>query len=278
MSKRDCRVIVCIAIILTAISFNTHRVEASSLWASGGGTLSLSPINAANGTVGPAVSINGVTRVLTDLATASGSQGSLLWGLSGFFGDGPLVAIDPVTKQVVSSVAISPAFATGQAIQSLAIDPVDGEFYGATTTGLYRIAPATGTATLVGATALPVDKALGFDASGNLYGITNHDRLVAVNKATGATSQVAVLGVQEMEDIAVQPETGVMYGIGYGPDYSLYQINLNNGALVNLGPSLLRPNGLAFTVVPEPAALVLLAMGTCALAVPRRRPTSHNRV
>jgi hypothetical protein len=81
-----------------------------------------------------------------------------------------------------------------------------------------------------------------------------------------------------MEDIAVQPETGVMYGIGYGPNYSLNQINLTNGALVNLGPSLVRPDGLAFTDVPEPAIFVLLAVGACVLPAHRRRPTAHNRV
>jgi hypothetical protein len=149
---------------------------------------------------------------------------------------------------------------TPQKISSLAIDPVTGDFYGASSTNLYRISPATGATTLVGGTVLPVGKALGFDVLGNLYGIANENQLVAVDKASGATSLIATLGVFRMEDIAVHPESGAMYGIGYGPDYSLYQINLTTGSLVNLGPSLVRPNGLAFAAVPEPSALVLAAM------------------
>jgi hypothetical protein len=58
-----------------------------------------------------------------------------------------------------------------------------------------------------------------------------------------------------------------MYGIGYGPNYNLYQIDLTTGALVNLGPSVTRPNGLAFAAVPEPTAptLSLLVMACCLL-------------
>jgi hypothetical protein len=258
-----------LALLLSAIG--AGNAEASALWASGGGTLSLTPINATNGAVGPVMAITGVTRALSDLA----GQGSLVWGISGGFGDGPLVAMDPVTKQIVSSISIAPKFTAAQSIESLAIDPLSGEIYGATSTNLYRISPATGMATLVGATALPVDKALGFDAGGNLYGIGNHNRLVVVDKSTGGTSLVAALAVQEMEDIAVQPETGVMYGIGYGPNYSLYQINLTNGALVNVGPSLLRPTGLAFATVPEPNAAIL-AMIALPMAVCFARTSSRN--
>jgi hypothetical protein len=265
----------CVAIALCVMVVSSHGAEASALWASGGGILSLTPINPANGAASSPVAINGLTRTLTDVAGESTSHGSLVWGVSGFFGDGPLVSMDPATKQVVSSVAITPTLTA--AIQSLAIDPVSGQFYGASTSALYRIAPATGAATLVGATALAVDKALGFDANGNLYGIANDNRLVAVDKGTGATSLVAVLGVERMEDIAVQPETGVMYGIGYGPDYSLYQIDLTNGTLVKLGASLIRPTGLAFAALPEPASIVIVAAGLFCLSF-RRRPTSHNRI
>ena len=52
-------------------------------------------------------------------------------------------------------------------------------------------------------------------------------------------------------DIAVRPEDGVMFGLGFGAgpahDYSLYQINLTTGAVTDIGPSIGRPGGLAFT-------------------------------
>lgn len=161
-------------------------------------------------------------------------------------------------------------------IRSLAIDPTDGAFYGATTASLYRIAPDTGMTTLVGAVAMPVDKALGFNAQGNLFGIWNNNNLVSINKSTGATTLVSALNLWRMEDIAARPEDGVMFGLGFG--YSLYQINVDTGELIEIGPSLGRPGGIAFTLVPEPSAAVLGAMAACALlAVPRsqfsRRPS-----
>jgi hypothetical protein len=256
------------ALALLLLVSGAENAKASALWASNGA--SLTPINVANGAIGSAVSINGATAGWSDLAGANGLQGALVWGIGGFLTDTPLVAMDPLTKQVASSVTITPSFTAAQTIRSLAIDPESGAFYGASPSGLYRIAPTTGAATLVGATALGVSMALGFDGAGNLYGVANQNQLVAVNKATGATSLVATLGVLRMEDIAVQPETGVMYGIGYGPDYSLYQISLTDGALVKLGPSLGRPNGLAFAAVPEPATIVLIAMGSWIVAACRR--------
>jgi hypothetical protein len=245
----------CLAV--TSLGIGASAATASALWAVGGGNNSLYPINVVTGAVGTAVAISGgPSDFYTDLAGANGSQGVVTWAVSGFTAGNRLWALDPVTKQILSSVTMT----APQTIWSLAIDPLTGEFYGASTTSLYRIAPATGTATLMGATPLAVDKALGFDLAGNLYGIANQNQLVKVTKATGATSLVTTLGVTRMEDIAARPETGVMYGIGFGANYSLYQINLMSGALVNLGNSLLRPDGLAFAAVPEQRTLMLAAM------------------
>lgn len=141
---------------------------------------------------------------------------------------------------------------------TLAIDPTSGEFFGTSDAALYRIAPGTGATTLVGTTSLPVGRGLGFDLRGNLYGIANLNQLVAIDKLTGDTSLRATLDVIRMEDIAARPEDGVMYGIGYGPDYSLYQIDVDTGDLVKLGDSLARPSGLSFAAIPEPSTLVLV--------------------
>ena len=95
-----------------------------------------------------------------------------------------------------------------------------------------------------------IEKGLGFDATGNLYGIGSNT-LVAVDKLTGAMNAISPLNVDRMEDIAVRPENGIMYGLGY-PNYDLYQINLASAALTKVGPSFARPSGVAFTSLPSP--------------------------
>ncbi len=244
--------------------------SASALWGNLG--TPLFPINVETGAAGSALKITGAPSTgFSDLAGDPQSQGALVWGVSGFGTNNLLAAVNPSTMAVQSLVTIT----SPEQMRSLAIDPSNGDFYAASTTSLYRLFPDTGMATLVGTTLLPVDKALGFDSSGNLYGIANENQLVAVTKTTGQTSLVGTLAVYRMEDIAVRPETGVMYGIGYGPNYSLYQINLTNGALVNLGPSVVRPSGLAFAAVPEPATLTVsvLALVGCRLHRCTRRKT-----
>jgi hypothetical protein len=245
-----------LALTLVSLCVASSSALAAALWATGG--TALIPINVENGAIGPTVNFMGATLGYTDLAGDPASQGNLVWGVSGFGTDNRLIALNPSFKQIVSSIPI-----TGpERIASLAIDPITGSFYGASTTSLYQISPATGAAKLIAATALDVDKALGFDLLGNLYGIANENQLVAVDKASGSTSLVATLPIFRMEDIAANPETGVMYGIGYGPNYSLYQIGLPDGSLTNLGPSLGRPNGLAFAAVPEPSAAGLMIVAT----------------
>jgi hypothetical protein len=232
-----------------------RSASASALWGNSG--VRVSPINVATGAPGPIVSFAGASTIgFSDLAGDVRWQGPLLWGVSDFGANRHLQALNPATMAAQASVPISGP----EPIQSLAIDPLTGEFYGGSATSLYRIGLDTGIASLVGVTPLPIEKALGFDGAGNLYGIANENQLVAVNKSTGETSLISTLNVFRMEDIAVQPESGIMYGIGYGPNYSLYQIDLTTGALVNLGPSTTRPSGLAFTAVPEPATLTLSAL------------------
>ena len=158
--------------------------------------------------------------------------------------------------------------ATG--MNTLAIDPTTGEFYGASLTNLYRISPDTGATTIVGSTGQNVGNALGFDLAGNLFGVANENQLLSIDKATGATTLVATLAAQFIEDIAVKPETGVMYGIGYGPEYNLYQIDTTNGSLTKIGASLSRPTGLAFADVPEPVSVIYAFIAMMSLSVRRQ--------
>lgn len=260
-------------LIAACLALATYSSKSSAsaldpiLW---GSTGQLYPLDIATGALGPSVAFSGPTPFsATDLAGDATTQASLLWGVTF---SGQLTAYSPLTAKVLSTKAI----VSPETISTLAIDPTTGFFYGASLNNLYRIAPATGVATLVGATTQPVNKGLGFDKLGNLYGIGNENRLSAVNKTTGAASLIATLALYRVEDIAVHPQTGVMYGLGYGfnPDsYSLYQINLADGALTRLGPSVTRPSGLAFTAVPEPAAALIATLGAIVILLrPSQRP------
>lgn len=236
------------------------------LWGSAG---RLTPLDIATGAVGPSVTFNGSTSFsATDLAGDAVTQASVLWAVTF---NGQLTAHSPLTGKILSTKAI----VSPETISTLAIDPTTGFFYGTSGTSLYRLVPDTGVATLIGATTLLVDKGLGFDNLGNLYGVGNQNKLSAINKTTGAASLIAALSLNRMEDIAAHPQTGVMYGLGYGfslDSYSLYQINLADGALTRLGPSAIRPSGLAFTAVPEPTAALIATLGAIAvlLKTPRR--------
>jgi hypothetical protein len=176
-----------------------------------------------------------------DLASDPLRQPRVVWAIRNSINGNELIAVDPFDKKLLSLTVLD----APTPIDSLAIDPTDGALYGASASALYRISTETGQTTLVGPTSMSVAKALGFDATGTLYGIANNNVLVSVNKQSAATTVVATLALGRMEDMAVRPEDGVMYGLGYA--YNLYQIDLATGALKTVGPSVIRPSGLAFT-------------------------------
>jgi hypothetical protein len=150
-----------------------------------------------------------------------------------------------------------------------------GQFYAVSPTTLFQINPITGGATLIGQTTFDVRKAIGFDLAGNLYGtgiVDMQHMLISINKAS-AEAEVVGLADAKLEDIAIRPENGLMYGLGYGGDpaaYSFYQIDLTTGSLKDIGPSLGRPGGLAFTGIPEPTTFALLMLAIIGLAFHRR--------
>lgn len=262
--------------LLIASASPITAASGSQLWGTNSGSSSnfgLSPIDIATGAVAPMINIGAVgTASVDDMASDPMRQPGVVWGVRNPLAGNQLVSIDPFGQQLLATTSIT----APEAIRSLAIDPLTGLFYGASTANLYRINDQTGATTLVGPTALAVDRALGFDSLGNLFGVANSNVLVSVNKQSGATSTIATMPLSRMEDMAFDPDSGIMYGLGFG--YSLYQINLASGALNVVGPSLGRPAGMAFTIVPEPTTMLLCFSLLLTLATHSSRHSLNRRV
>jgi hypothetical protein len=236
--------------------------------------LSIFQIDPATGTVGERITIHDShsrTGVL-DFASDPFRNSATVWSLHNTELNGyELLSFNPYEQKLLNNVPIDDSLA----LQGLAIDPTTGHFYATSSTALYQLDPITGHADLIGPTSSRADAALGFDLDGRLFG--NFGRtLVSVNKLTGETSIIANIDARPA-DIAVRAEDGLMYGLGFGNDpnvdYSLYQIDTATGNVTNIGPSVGRPAGLAFTRVPEPATpglIVVAWMGVLALFSPSR--------
>jgi hypothetical protein len=203
----------------------------------------------------------------SDAASDPARMPNEIWGVQG--NSHLLTAVNPATGQVVHSVNLNTT-GTQNAINGLAIDPVSGDFFGASSSALYKIDPTDGDTTLIGATSKRIDQALGFDAAGILYAVATDQELVIVDTTTAVLTSVASLGVRA-EDLAARPEDGVMYALAYNsPDYQLITIDMSDGSVHLVGNSFSRPTFLAFTGVPEPSA-VLIALVGFAIVSPRYR-------
>ncbi|WP_146447960.1 hypothetical protein [Bythopirellula polymerisocia] len=260
-----------LSICLSWIISSNSLLKASQLWGVDSGsrsTLTLVPIDLATGAVSAGSTlVTPQTAGADDMASDPLREPNLVWAVTTSFTTTQLVSINPFTSQLVSNIPLL----SNSPVRALAIDPLTGSFYGATSTDLYVINKTTGVLKLVGPTTISVERALGFDSQGNLFGIANDKDLMSVSTLSGAANFVATLNLTRMEDIAVDPATGIMHGLGFG--YSLYKINLTNGNLTNVGPSLTRPAGMAFTNIPEPtaAAMSLLSILVVAVRFPKRR-------
>jgi hypothetical protein len=238
--------------LLAAMVVASGAAARADLWASGAGgatsRVDVFPVNQTTGAYGAGVAISGGAGVVTeDLSGDPFWQGGTLWGVRRAFTTSYLAAWNPVAKTFLFETPINvPSF-----LRTLAIDPTNGRFYATTDASLYTLDPQTGSAALVGpTTGVTVNKALSFDGNGQLYGVGMENKLVAIDKTSGARSPVGTMALYRIEGMAWLQETSTMLGLGYGygaDGYSLFEINLTNGALVRLGPSVGRPSGLAFT-------------------------------
>jgi len=163
-------------------------------------------------------------------------------------------------------------------MHALAFDELTGVLYGArgVNAGLYQIDPMTGGATLIGTTGFPI-AGLSFDpVTHTLYGCSyspGSTWLLTIDPATGNATQIAPLACT---GISFNPETGVLYGISNGalglPE-GLYTINTKDGSASLVGTlSLDNPLDIQFVVIPEPAGLVLIALGMLIIGTPLRMP------
>jgi hypothetical protein len=225
----------------------------ADLWASSaGGSVGRVSLSAVNPTTGAASDLFGIVggsgSGVYDLAGDPFWQGTALWGVRSAFSTNYLAAWNPATSSFISEAPLDISII----VRTLAIDPTDGRFYATTDAGLYTIDPVTASVSLVGAMSdLTVTFALAFDGSGQLYGVSAGNKLVAIDKMSAAATLVGVMGLSRIEDMAWRGETGKMLGVGYpsggGLNYSLYEIDLATAAAARLGGSQERPSGLAFT-------------------------------
>jgi hypothetical protein len=268
-------------VLLSCSRISTAAPVTYSLWgANWGGWLQSPPlrvgqIDPVSGQAAYSWIVEGMSRSgVLDFASDPLRNTSVVWSLNSTKPFGyELLSFDPYRKKILSNIPLDDSLE----LQGLAIDPTTGLFYATSQSALYQLNPTTGHAELIGPTSLHAAYSLGFDLKGNLFsisGLSNGTRaLIAVDTLTGDTNVVAEVEVYPA-DIAVHPATGVMYGLGFdnqpSVDYGLYQIDLTTGAIANIGQSLFRPAGLAFTAIPEPTAFTLaLLVGIAAVATLR---------
>ena len=188
-----------------------------------------------------------------------------------------LVLLNPVTGAEISAVQMDSA----DDIVSIAFDTVTGKLYGNSSVGygapfeaLYEIDPSNGATTFVGRILFDNVFALGFDQSGELFGVSNlTNELISISTASGNGTFVAGLQLGLVFDIASRPSDGVMFATSTSTN-SLYQLDTSNGnlALVGLETGAVQDNlvGLAFGPIPAPGTIAVVALGGL-VATKRRR-------
>ena len=231
------------------------------------------------GAIGP-VGVDDIGDLTSD--TRAGSP--TLWGVQIGAGDelDELVTIDPLTGGATGSVSITiNTTATDQPghMTSIAFDPLSGVLYGNTTVGfgaafdaLYKIDPLTGMADFIGRITFENVYALGFSQTGKLFGIADAtDELIGIDTVTGNGSFIANMQLTSSFDIASRPEDDVMFLVDSGTNF-LYTLDTGNGNAMGVGDygADLNLVGLAFSPIPEPGTLLLVAIGLPLLASRRR--------
>jgi len=255
----------------TIFAISAQPAIASELYAAAGpADTDIWKINQATG-AGTPLGTSGFGFV-GDLTSDTRVGSFTIWGTD--LDSNRLVTINPLTG-VGTAVG---TYDSPNKIVSLAFDAVTGSLYGNTSLGfgapgdtLYRVNPADATTTLIGRIGHDNVWALAFDTAGKLYGISDVDHsLLLIDTATGAGAVVATLQTNSLWDMAARPEDNVMFVAESGG--SIWTVNTTTGAMAPVGlHGVGNSVGLAFSPIPEPATLALLAMGSLALMRHRRR-------
>lgn len=246
------------------------------------GAATLYRMDQTGGTANPIGPVN--KDSIGDLTSDTREATATLWGVRIGNVDVPdeLVTIDPLTGAATGSVPISiNTTATNQPghMTSIAFDPVSGVLYGNTTVGfgaafdaLYKIDPVTGVADFIGRITFENVFALGFSQDGKLYGIADAtDDLIGISVLSGNGTFIADMQLTMSFDIASRPEDDVMFLVDSGTN-ALYTLDVGNGNATGVGGYGEPYNlvGLAFSPIPEPGTLLLIAFGLPVLAMRRR--------
>lgn len=249
--------VAALALLSLGLVAQARSVHAWGSNVGSGTSIDLSLIDVATGGVSFEVSRTSSDFSATpvrDLASDPQRHPQLVWAVRDGIDGNELIAVNPYREEVVSYALIDAA----DAILGIAIDPTTGVMYGAADAALYTINPFSGSSTLVGVADVPLDDGLGFDQEGQLFSI-DEAQLIEVDKTDASAIVIAPTTANFAVDLASDPSTGTLYGLGPN-GYDLVTIS-GDGIIESLGQSLVRPGGLAFTVVPEPGS------GTVALVL-----------
>lgn len=151
------------------------------------------------------------------------------------------------TTGVFTSSATITGVAAGQSPTGLAFQTAASPFYLSSSDGLtshlYTVVPATGVATLVGDTGLPLVIDIAINASGQMYAHDiSDDSIYSINTTTGAPTLVGPTGVAAnfAQGIEFDKGTGVLYAWIYegGGVNRFATINLATGAATTVATPL----------------------------------------
>lgn len=140
-------------------------------------------------------------------------------------------------KRSYKQVALAALGALGIGVLGNANASLLGTDWSGTSSGLYSINVATGSATLIGATGQIRMIGLVVDTDSTIYAISEESssKLWTLNAATGAATLVGATGFNLQEgDMTIDPVSGKIY-VADGIGDSLYTINKTNGVTTLVG-------------------------------------------
>jgi hypothetical protein len=277
--------IVCVAAFAAS-------AEAGTLYATSaaGADGELYILNPANGSlvqdIGPTNDVTGANYSITGLAFHPTT--GVLYGATGnsnTAAQATLVTINPATALVtiIGAFNAGPTNSSGSpsTMGDIGFDAA-GNLYGVATIGgpnLYSINIATGQAALVGPNGVSTSTGgggLAISAGGTFYGTPTSSRFGTYNSGTGAYTNIANPAKPAGTGAygALDFNGSVLYGLNVGPGSPppthLVTIDPVTGTVTDLGASVNSLDAIAFQV-PEPASILLGAIGLAALAATRRR-------